>query len=186
MAERRYDGEQVPLPDAEQPAVTFTHRLTAGSDIDIAARLNASLPAIGGTVALSGILVLISWLLHFPGLNRLHPVLGQMGFRTAFCFVLAGTGLLLLRTEHTRGWKLRLAQASATVAVLVSALALSELYGWDVGIDQFFQGAVAQGFRTRMPMATALGFSESDSLCCSSRLTWGATDPQRSSVLLPR
>jgi signal transduction histidine kinase len=142
----------------KQPAVTFTHRLTTGSDTDIAARLNASLPAIGGTVVVSGILVLISWLLQFPGLNRLHPVLGQMGFRTAFCFVLAGTGLLLLQTEHTRGWKLRLAQASATVAVLVSVLALSELYGWDVGIDQFFQGAVAQGFRTRMPMATALAF----------------------------
>ena len=132
--------------------------MSAHRDTSIASRLNSILLVISAAVVFVGFLVLIGWVFHLPGLNRIHPVLGGMNSHTAFCFVLAGTSLWLRRTEDTRGWKLGAAQVAATIVIMMGALTLSQWYGWGFGIDQFVHGPIGQIFPGRMPVATALAF----------------------------
>jgi signal transduction histidine kinase len=128
----------------------------AHRDTSNTSRLNSILQLVSLGAVLVGCMVLISWALRLPGLNRIHPLLGVMNSHTAFCFVLAGTSLWLSRKEPTRGWKLRAAQAAATVVILVSVFTLSQRWGF--GIDQLVQGSIGQIFPGRMPVATALAF----------------------------
>ena len=81
------------------------------------------------TVILGGGLVLIGWFFRFPGLARVHPVLGTMSSHTAFNFILAGTALALRQRQNAGVWKLRSARACAGAVILGSLLTLGSEYG---------------------------------------------------------
>lgn len=132
--------------------------MSAPHGTNLAFRLNSISQAIAATAGLAGVVVLISWVLRLPGLNRIHPALGTMGSHTALCFALASTGLFLLRAEHTKSWKRRVAQALASLVIVISVLTLGQWYAWGFGIDQFLQGGIGHIFPGRMPVATALVF----------------------------
>lgn len=132
--------------------------MSAPGNTRMASRLNVISQAIAATTVLVGFLVLTSWILHLPGLSRIHPLLGGMGSHTALCFALAGTSLFLLRVERTQRWKRRVAQVSASAIILMSLLTLGQWYGWAIGIDRLFQGTMGGILPGRMPVATSLVF----------------------------
>jgi signal transduction histidine kinase len=130
----------------------------AHAGADAASRLTTLSQAIGATAFLAGILVLGGWVFHLPGLNHVHPTLGQMNSHTAVCFTLAGLGLWLSREEPVRSWRRRAARVSAGLVILISVVTLGDWYGWGPGLDRIVHGAIGQVLPGRMPVATALAF----------------------------
>jgi signal transduction histidine kinase len=110
----------------------------------IGARLESLSTAIATFTALTGCLVLVSWIWNLPGLSSLHPLLGGMGAHAAMTFVLAGASLLLLRAP-VMPWR-RI--AASVCSVLVLLIAVGMLAQWiDLSMGGLFPG--------RMPTATA-------------------------------
>ena len=107
---------------------------------------------------LTGCVVAVSWLFQLPGLSRIHPLLGGMSSRAAFCFILAGASVLLVPSRNMSGWRRRASQACAIGVIAVSVLTLAQSYGWGLGLDAAFQAATHQLFPGRMPVPTALVF----------------------------
>lgn len=112
--------------------------------------------ALSAAVLITGTLVMLGWLLRIPWLKGLGPSLATMKANTACGFVALGAALLLLRTNHRRGWVKVL---SAAVAVLGAVSAAQELFDWNSGLDEalFVDDAVTSA-PGRMSPATALLF----------------------------
>ena len=108
-----------------------------------AARLENTSTLVAGVCALSGAVVLATWIWQLPGLSRIHPILGGMGPHAAICFVFSGASLLLLRAV-TRMRRI-LANACAVVPILIGLLALGR---W---AEPVMAGIIVG----RMPTATA-------------------------------
>src|SRR2546422_349824 len=72
-------------------------KMSIRRDLRLASLLNSCSGAASGVVILTGCLVVIGWLIHFPGVRRIHPMLGTMGSYAAFCFIFSGVALALLR-----------------------------------------------------------------------------------------
>jgi len=86
-----------------------------------------------------GLAVLSGWLLNIPLLKSFLPSLPAMRFNTALSLFLLGSSLRLLKNEETSLVKKRLGQALAGLVLLLNLLTLSEyLFGWNLGIDEFF------------------------------------------------
>src|SRR2546422_2811342 len=90
----------------------------------------------GVVAAIIGGGVLLGWGLELPTLRSGLPGLASMKPNSAFCFILAGLSLLLIRVG--RGGPGRwLGQLLGGMVALVGLLTLAEYAGgWDLGIDQ--------------------------------------------------
>jgi signal transduction histidine kinase len=121
----------------------------------LAPQLATACRAIAGVAVAMGCLVAASWVFGLPGLSRIHPLLGGMSPRASVCFIFAGTSLLLVPTKETRGWRRHLSRICAAVVLTLALVTLAFAWGFDRGIDGFFQG---QMFPGRMPVPTALVF----------------------------
>jgi signal transduction histidine kinase len=109
-----------------------------------AARLENTSALVAGVCALSGAVVLATWIWQLPGLSTIHPILGGMGPHAANCLVFSGASLLLLRAPVTRMRRI-LANACAVVPLLIGVLALGR---W---AEPVMAGIIVG----RMPTATA-------------------------------
>jgi signal transduction histidine kinase len=113
----------------------------------IALRHQAAATAIAAAAAVTGTLVLASWIWNLPGLNRIHPVLGGMGTYAAVCLMLAGSAALLVGADASRPARLTGMVAAAAV-VLIAGLTLA-------GVADQSIGRVLPG---RMPTSSAQVF----------------------------
>jgi CHASE3 domain sensor protein len=88
----------------------------------------------GAAVASFGLLIVISWHAHWQSILQMLPDTAPMQYNTALCFILSGTGLLLLTTAHAKiaPW------LGGAVAVFTLLTLLEYLTDWDLHIDQFF------------------------------------------------
>ena len=126
--------------------------------MELARRLTTISRVIAASAVVVGSLVAATWMLRLPGLGRLHPLLGGMSARASFCFILAGTALLLVPSTGITGRRRHLSQVCASAVVAISLLTLAQAYGFGEGIDAPFQHATFNLFPGRMPVATALVF----------------------------
>ena len=109
----------------------------------------AALPAIAGWSAIVlGATVTLGWALDVDWLKSFIPGLLTMKANTAFCFIALGVALVLTHT----GRAAPLAFASATFAVLVSAVTLAEYtFRLDFAIDQLVFREQPDTTRTIVP-----------------------------------
>ena len=130
-------------------------------------RLNASLKFFSQAASLAIILmaglVLLGWVFDIAALKSILPGLATMKANTALSFVMAGASLWLLQGEPS-SLKRRLALAGAIFVTLLALLTLSQdLFGWNLGLDQFlFRDTPPAGSTAppgRMSPATAFNFS---------------------------
>ncbi|HEU0293940.1 MAG TPA: ATP-binding protein [Anaerolineales bacterium] len=90
-------------------------------------------------VVVASLMVLSGWLLNIPLLKSLLPGLPAMRFNTALSLLLVGISLWLLKDEETDSTKNRLGLILIGLVLLLNLLTLSEyLFGWNLGIDEFF------------------------------------------------
>jgi PAS domain S-box-containing protein len=118
------------------------------------------------TMALGG-LVLVGWLLGIPALTSVMPHYATMKPNAAFCFVVAGLSLWLLRLPSDQAIELnsrhrRLGQICAVLVALVGLLTLGEYFlHLNFGIDQTLLRDTLTDGRVappgRMSFATAFG-----------------------------
>jgi two-component system, cell cycle sensor histidine kinase and response regulator CckA len=110
----------------------------------------------------TAMLVLISWVLGWPGLAALHPRLGTMEVYAALCFILTGSAFLLLMEKSGAPWKRRLGAGLAALVIFLSILSLLDsISTWDSGLNRLlarahFQVAVDAD---PMPWASAIIFT---------------------------
>jgi len=117
--------------------------MTAGSAFRV--RLDW-LTRIGSVlVALTGALVLCGYILDMPGFTRLLPILASMKINAAIGVLAAACALILLhRCPTDSPWYL-LARALALLLAALGVLTLAEdLFGLELGIDQFILPDVRQ------------------------------------------
>jgi PAS domain S-box-containing protein len=107
-----------------------------------------------------GVLVLLGWILDVAALRTFLPgVTNPMVASTAFCFLLSGVALWLLRREGTRGARRWVGKACALGATTVALLKLTEYaFGWELGIDQTLFTKNPGPFPGQMAVPTALSF----------------------------
>jgi PAS domain S-box-containing protein len=119
------------------------------------------LPFIASATAVSvGSVVLLGWLLDIAAFRAFIPgMTNPMVASTAFCFILTGLSLWLLRDEENpkpRRWAGRGCAAGVTV---IGLLKLSEYaFGWDLGIDQTLLTKNGGPFPGQMALPSAFSF----------------------------
>ncbi|MBV9126358.1 MAG: methyl-accepting chemotaxis protein [Planctomycetes bacterium] len=111
--------------------------LAATSDPQLAARLRSASQVAAALVVVTGVLVLVGWVLDIDVLRSILPNYVAMKANTAIGFTLAGLALWLRREELGTGGTLHLARGCALVVLLIGFLTLCEyLFSQDLGIDQ--------------------------------------------------
>jgi signal transduction histidine kinase len=106
---------------------------------------------------LIGSTVLMGWLLGFPGLRHLHPVLGTMGPPAAACSVLLGIGLACQRRSGGPAWKRWSCRLAAAIVVLISLVQLADLW-LNSDFAHAVNGAIGTVIPWRMPPASSWAF----------------------------
>jgi signal transduction histidine kinase len=112
-------------------------------------------------ICLSAIATLCGWAFSLPALRSLVPGAVEMKVNTALAFLMAGLALYTqLRRRSLIGEKAAIVLACAAAAI--GAATLSEyLFGWQLGIDQFFIRDNAHAYNPvpgRMSPMTAVAF----------------------------
>jgi PAS domain S-box-containing protein len=114
-----------------------------------------------GLAALLGALGLTGWFVQVGWMRSLYPAWRPMSPNSAFCFLLAGTALLIVHRPHPRPAVKWLARILAVVVCAMAGTALVS-YVSDFrfnGVDLFFRETLPQaGLRTRAPLNTTLPF----------------------------
>lgn len=114
------------------------------------------------TLVILGVAVLLGWVFGIVWLKSISAQNPTMKPMTAFCFILTGVSLWLLRPESVAGAQLRFGQALATVVIIIGALTLIEfILKVNLHIDNLlFPAATASDrpFPGRMAFASALSF----------------------------
>jgi PAS domain S-box-containing protein len=119
------------------------------------------LPPIGSAVGvIVGILVLLGWTFDLAVLRTFTPGLtNPMAATTAFCFLLTGVALWLLREEEGPRRRKWIGWGCAAVAAGIGLLKLGEYaFGWDLAIDHTLFTENAGPFPGQMAIPTALTF----------------------------
>jgi PAS domain S-box-containing protein len=94
----------------------------------------ASLVVVGASL-----MVLAGWFLNIPLLKSFLRGLPAMRFNTALSLLLLGGSVWLLKDQAASLPRRRLGQALVSLVLLLNLLTLSEyLFGWSLGIDEFF------------------------------------------------
>jgi len=113
---------------------------------------------LGLLIATFGLLVDISWWLHWQRISQLLPNTAPMQFNTALCFILSGLALFFLTISRPK-----ISVWLSTVSGILAALTLLEyLSGWNLNIDQIFckpfYAAAATAYPGRMSPLVAVSF----------------------------
>src|SRR5260221_562332 len=100
--------------------------------------LAGAAPVLSVLVVALGASVLVGWAFDIAVLKSVFPGLATMKANTALGMVLCG-GALALLSRRTVAAPIRLwAAATAVMVIALGALSLSEdLFGWELGIDQW-------------------------------------------------
>jgi diguanylate cyclase (GGDEF)-like protein len=110
-----------------------------------------------------GVAVIFGWFLNIALLKSVLPGLASMKVNTACAFLAAGVALWLLHTGAPGSQSLHLARALSVIVAALGGLTLAEdLFGLELGIDQFIlpdtQGATGTSPPGRMSPAAAFNF----------------------------
>jgi len=110
-----------------------------------------------------GATVLLGWILHIPLLESFIPGVVAMKANTAIAFILSAVSVWILNTNPEKRWPRSVAEVSAIITLLLSALTLLEyLFTADFGVDQLLFQESADAFGTfnpgRMAPATSVNF----------------------------
>ena len=109
------------------------------SNARIVAALRGHTKAASLIVMGIGLIVLVGWMFNVALFKSFLPNLPAIRFNTALSIFLLGVSLWLMRNEETSLAGKRIGQMLAGLVLLFNLLTLSEyLFGWDLGIDQFF------------------------------------------------
>src|SRR5260221_1013762 len=125
--------------------------------------LAGAAPVLSVLVVALGASVLVGWAFDIAVLKSVFPGLATMKANTALGMVLCG-GALALLSRRTVAAPIRLwAAATAVMVIALGALSLSEdLFGWELGIDQWLfrdeAGPVKTSSPGRMSPSTAFCF----------------------------
>src|ERR1700730_14828173 len=141
---------------------------TKGSVEPNAVQRYGFISSFAGPIAMAvGGLVLVGWLLRIRTLTSVMPHYTTMKPNTAFCLVLAGLSLWLLRLRSGQAGKLspkhgRLGQICAVLVAFLGLLTLGEIFlNLNLGIDQIFLRDTLTDPRVppgRMSVPGAFGF----------------------------
>ncbi|MBW4438657.1 MAG: PAS domain S-box protein [Pleurocapsa minor GSE-CHR-MK-17-07R] len=103
------------------------------SDQKLIARLLFLSKLAGALVIAIGALALAGWIFGIDVLASLQPGLVTMKINTALCFILAGTGLICLRTRP------RVTQVTAAIVLVIAGLVGAQfVFNVNLGIDELF------------------------------------------------
>lgn len=117
----------------------------------------ASRSAAIAVIAL-GAVVFLGWVARVETMVTLHPSFQPMKANTALCFILLGSGLVLVQREQRREWP-RLALAAIVVSA-AAATGVEDVFGIDLGIDQLlFEDTFSTTAPGRMAPETFLNFA---------------------------
>ena len=119
------------------------------------------LPFIASATAVCvGSVVLLGWLLDIAAFRAFIPgVTNPMVASTAFCFILTGLSLWLLRDEENSSPRRWAGLACAAGVTVIGLLKLSEYaFGWDLGIDQTLLTKNSGPFPGRMALPSVFSF----------------------------
>lgn len=120
-------------------------------------------PLLSGLVIGVGGAVLLGWSLDISWLKSISPNFVSMKPNAALSFILAGSGLMLLRHESPVLWKRLLAQIVSVAVIVISVATLIEyIANVDLRIDQWAfhepLGAVGTSSPGRMSPSSAINF----------------------------
>lgn len=124
------------------------------SDQNLIARLLFLSKLAGALVIGIGMLALAGWIFGIDVLASLQPGLVTMKINTALCFILAGIGLIYLRTRP------RLTQVSAAIVLVIAGLVGAQfIFNVNLGIDELFMRDTTNGIAPgRMSPITVINF----------------------------
>jgi signal transduction histidine kinase len=94
----------------------------------------------GALVVLTGLSVILGWVIGAPGLARIAPGLVTMKFSTALCLVVVGLAVTALAIPTVQGvWTHRLVRAGVGLVSLLAATTLVEdVFGFTLFVDNPF------------------------------------------------
>jgi diguanylate cyclase (GGDEF)-like protein/PAS domain S-box-containing protein len=114
----------------------------------------------GGLLSLLGLSVIVGWYIHLIILTAIVPGYISMVFNTAFCFAVAGLGLI--GAVYYPLWANRIYTTIGITILLIASLVLSQsIFEINVGIDQLFVKPMfidQNPFPGRMATNTAIAF----------------------------
>lgn len=116
------------------------------ADSRLVARLQFASKAAAIFVLGVGLLVIVGWELHIELLQRFVIGVETTKFNTAIALVLSSMALLCLKNHR------QIAVVCAALVTLIGLLTASEyLFGWQLGIDQFFVQSGLDNFQNLAP-----------------------------------
>jgi len=127
------------------------------NDSSIPSKLQSIIPLSGCLVSIMGLLVMIGWFLHLPGLIEINPAFNSMKFNTALGFFSSGIGIFFI----LRPQKIMTALMGVLLIVLGTMTLWQYLTGINLNIDQLFMQdylTASSQFPGRMAPQTALCF----------------------------
>ena len=93
---------------------------------------------IGVFAIITGLIVMLGWVLNVPAMMVIFPGSTAMRFNAALCFVFLGAALMIAQNKPTRFGRL-LFNLFAVSVTFVGLLTLSQdIFHFNAGIDQFF------------------------------------------------
>lgn len=130
-------------------------RLASSRDGECARGFATTAGILGGAVTLSGLMILLSWVLDLDALRGFVPGVKEMKANTALGFAASGAALWALATKRGQ-WKCPLSACLALIPLTLGAGTLAEhLSGRDFGIDQLLATDAGPPHPGRMAAATA-------------------------------
>jgi PAS domain S-box-containing protein len=110
---------------------------------------------LGLVILAVGVSVMLGWWLHIPLLTHIKATFNSMKFNTALLFALSGLAVFTLPADNS--YKKFIPYSIALIAGLTL---LQDLFGWNLGIDEFFVAdTLAQNAAAgRMSVITAINF----------------------------
>lgn len=115
---------------------------------------------LGSIVFLSGLAVMIGWILDIDILKSILPIWVTMKFSTALCFFLSGITLYFIASSQEKG--LGIAQVVLPITILgillfMATLLISVFIGIRTGVEDLFVREVEGAVKTTIPGRPSIG-----------------------------
>ncbi len=115
---------------------------------------------LGIIVFLSGLVVMIGWILDIDILKSILPIWVTMKFSTALCFFLSGITLYFIASSQEKG--LGIAQVVLPITILgilllMATLLISVFIGIRTGVEDLFVREVEDAVKTTIPGRPSIG-----------------------------
>ena len=110
--------------------------------------------SFGVIVTLSGLTVMLGWILDINALKSILPIWVTMKFSTALCFFLSGITLYFIASSQEKGLSIAQVVLPATtlgILLLMSTLLISVFIGVRTGVEDLFVRETEGAVKTTTP-----------------------------------